>query len=74
MPRADLKTCRNCGRHASECGPLSHTRLCGECGPLLLAAAVIQQVEHDGPVFQHWRARIAASVGAMIPSSEREAV
>lgn len=66
MPRTDYTTCRHCGRHADECGPLSHTRLCGDCGPALLAASVIEQVEHDGPIFQHWRARIAASVGAVI--------
>src|SRR5437868_4062521 len=30
MPRSDYKTCRVCGRHESEVGPLSHTRLCSE--------------------------------------------
>ena len=45
---------------------MSHTRLCPECGPLALAEAVTQQVNHDGPIFQHWRRRIAASVGAAI--------
>jgi hypothetical protein len=66
MPRSDYRICRECGRHADECGPLSHTRLCGDCGVARLAASVVEQVEHDGPIFQHWRARIAASVGAVI--------
>jgi hypothetical protein len=66
MPRSDYRICRECGRHADECGPLSHTRLCGDCGPARLAASVVEQIEHDGPIFQHWRARIAASVGAVV--------
>jgi hypothetical protein len=66
MPRSDYRICRECGRHSDECGPLSHTRLCGDCGMTRLAASVVEQVEHEGPIFQHWRARIAASVGAVI--------
>jgi len=31
-------------------------------------------VSHDGPVFQHWRARIAASVGAVIAERQSETV
>lgn len=70
MPRDDLKTCRGCGSHVDECGPLSHSRLCVECGVTRSAQALEQMVSHDGPVFQHWRARIAASVGAVL--SERQ--
>ena len=66
MPKPTYKTCRNCGRHSDEVGEMSHTRLCRDCGPLLLAASVIEQVNHDGPTFQHWRRRIAASVGAVV--------
>lgn len=66
MPRADLKTCRACGRHADEVGLLSHSRLCTECGVRLSEQALAQMTQHKGPVFQHWRRRIAASVGAEI--------
>lgn len=52
---------------------MSHTRLCPECGPAILAASVVQQVEHEGPIFQHWRARIAASVGAVLPDNAKQA-
>ena len=74
MPRTDYKTCRGCGRHTDEVGELSHTRLCRACGPAILAASVIQQQAHDGPIFQHWRVRIAASVGGVIPDELRQAV
>lgn len=72
MPRLDYKTCKVCGRHASEVGPLSHTRLCAEHSRARLTAAIVEQVEHDGPVFQHWRRRIAASVGGVILDDRRE--
>jgi len=74
MPKPTYKTCRNCGRHSAEVGELSHTRLCRDCGPAILAASVIEQVNHDGPTFQHWRRRIAASVGAVISDDARQAV
>lgn len=35
MARRDYKTCRNCHRHASEVGPLSHSRLCVDCFPII---------------------------------------
>jgi hypothetical protein len=66
MPRLDYKTCRVCGKHADEVGELSHTRLCIPCGQSNLRAAVLEQKNHNGPTFQHWRRRIAASVGASI--------
>ena len=74
MPRPTYKTCRRCGGHVSEVGELSHTRLCRTCGPEVLAAAVLEQVNHDGPTFQHWRRRIAASVGAVVSDDLRQAV
>ena len=40
MPRPDYKTCRQCGRHSAECGPLSHIRLCGDCAKINLAENV----------------------------------
>lgn len=66
MPRTDYKNCRGCGRHTSECGVLSRSRLCIDCGLERNAQAAVQMQTHSGPVFQHWRRRIAASVGAVI--------
>lgn len=74
MPRTDYKTCRLCGRHTDEVGPLSHTRLCQQCWETRLIASVVEQKQHSGPIFQHWRLRIAASVGAVFPERERQAV
>ena len=34
MPRAEYVRCAHCDRHKSEVGPLSHSRLCGECARL----------------------------------------
>jgi hypothetical protein len=69
--RLDYKTCRVCGRHADQVGELSHSRLCGDCGPVRLRDAVFEQKNHHGPVFQHWRTRIAASVGAVLLDDTR---
>jgi hypothetical protein len=66
MPRADYKTCRVCQGHTSQVGPLSHTRLCSNCGHARLKASIVEQANHNGPVFQYWRSRIAASVGARL--------
>ena len=46
---------------------MSHTRLCADCGLALHAEEVTQLHEHGGPHFDHWRARLAATVGAVIP-------
>ncbi len=67
MPRLDYKTCRECGRLADEAGVMSHTRLCPDCSKRLKIEVVTQLHEHRGPWFEHWRVRIAASVGATIP-------
>ena len=66
MARIDYKTCKACGKHASEVGPLSHTRLCGPCGIDRETRNIVELAEHNGPYFQYWRARIAASVGAVL--------
>jgi hypothetical protein len=31
---------------------------------------MIQQVEHQGPIFERWRERMAASVGAQLGNRE----
>jgi len=74
MPRDDYKNCRNCGGPSAEVGPLSHNRFCRPCAERLEAEAILQQVNHSGPVFQHWRRRIAASVGAVCKDDLERAV
>jgi hypothetical protein len=71
MPKAGYKWCKGCGKHTNEVGPLSHTRLCVPCGKARLAAAIVEQKQHRGPTFQHWRRQIAASVGAVVLDSDR---
>lgn len=66
MPRYDLKTCRACGRHADEVGPLSHSRLCGPCGTERLTENVVGLATKTGPALRRWRRGMAASVGAVL--------
>lgn len=49
MPRADYRTCRNCGRTAAEAGALSHTRLCSLCADVILRVNAMQIHEKSGP-------------------------
>jgi hypothetical protein len=66
MPRLDYKRCRCCGRGPEEVGPLSHTRLCPECGKTARENNNWQLHTHHGPYFNRWRERTAASVGAVL--------
>jgi len=66
MPRGDYKTCRECGKHTREAGPISQSRLCGPCGIERERQAIVDLATHSGPTFQLWRRRIAASVGAAL--------
>ncbi len=68
MPRLDYKNCRNCGRHESEVGVMSHTRLCAECGRSRFRDNLVSLTTMSGPFALYWRVRIAASVGAVIPT------
>lgn len=72
MPRLDYRRCRNCGRNARDVGPLSHTRLCGECGTEELTANVVQMVAHTGPNWTRWRRSMAACVGGVLVDDLRE--
>ena len=72
MPRLDYKTCRECGKHVSAVGPLSHTRLCRGCAEALNEANYDKVQARSGPFFNHWRARTAASVGAVLLDDLRE--
>ena len=66
MPRADYKTCRKCRGHVTAVGPLSHTRLCVPCSKLVSEQNYDQVQARSGPFFQYWRARTAASIGAVL--------
>ena len=67
MPRADYKNCRVCQRHESEVGPLSHNRLCASCSGSRFGGNLVAMKTMTGPFAHHWRQRMAASVGAVIP-------
>jgi len=43
------KTCTCCGRHTSECGPISWQGNCRECGLLLLAENIVGIATKTGP-------------------------
>jgi hypothetical protein len=71
MGRLDYVFCRNCGRHASEVGIMSHTRLCAECGCQILAENVHSMISMEGRFALHWRRQMAASVGAVLVDDVR---
>lgn len=66
MPRADYRICKDCGRHASVVGDLSHTRLCVVCSEARRAQNAIGLATKTGPEFRHWRRQTAAAVGAVL--------
>jgi len=61
--------CQACGKHESEVGPISWRGKCGTCGPAIAERANDELHNHAGPTFEHWRRRLAASVGAVIPDN-----
>jgi hypothetical protein len=64
MPRKHPRQrCRNCDRHRNEVGDLSTRGYCQGCGATLRAQNLVQLVAHDGPYFDHWRARSLAALG-----------
>lgn len=68
MPRVDYVTCKSCGRHADDVGPISWERYCSQCGQEQRDANLDQLVAKSGPYFDRWRASMAACVGAVIPT------
>jgi hypothetical protein len=59
-------SCRNCGRHRKEVGPISWEGYCGECGPMIRDQANDDLHYHRGPVFMKWRRAMAATVGGIL--------
>lgn len=60
-------TCKVCGAHFESVGTISQTGLCPEHSLERMVDNLVQLKQHSGPRFDHWRRRIAASVGASIP-------
>lgn len=66
MARNTRATCRVCGKHAREVGPISWAGYCSVHGPQVRDQANDDMHYHRGPYFDHWRRRMAASVGAVL--------
>jgi hypothetical protein len=71
VPRLDYKHCRVCGRDASECGTLSHTRLCAECGVERLTENVLGLHAMQGEPLRRWRRGMAACIGLTLLDDAR---
>lgn len=65
MPDHRRVRCRICKRHRDECGSISWRGKCPPCGRKRLSDALDDLHYHRGPVFERWRHRLAASVGAI---------
>lgn len=65
MPRADYRRCRNCKRTTEECGSLSHTRLCAECGVEIEVTNAVQI--HNGYGEYHERRRYGIALAEFGP-------
>jgi hypothetical protein len=66
MPRLDYKTCKGCGKHADEVGPLSWTRQCADCGKARLIENVDGLHDHTGEALQRWRRGMVACAGGVL--------
>jgi hypothetical protein len=72
-PRLDYRTCKRCDRHADECGPLSYTRLCEECGIAVAAENLLGLMNKSGESYQHWARRsFMAARRALVASEQGE--
>lgn len=73
MPVRPPKTCRVCGRGEDEVGSISWRGYCAIHGDAVQVANVAQLRAREGPYFDHWKRRIAQSVGGVLvddPASE----
>jgi hypothetical protein len=64
--RHHYKQCKRCGVEREQVGHITGTGLCVECALTLKNANAEQLRAHAGPYFDHWRRRVAASVGAAL--------
>lgn len=72
MPRADYKTCKACGKHVNECGPLSWTRLCEVCALTRVEANNDQISAQAGPYYEHQQRRIIMRARQRLLAAERQ--
>lgn len=49
------RSCRRCEQDRDECGGLSRSGLCGECGPIVYAESARQIAAHQGEHFNRYR-------------------
>ena len=66
MPSDRRVTCKVCGRHTSECGPISWRGKCGFCAERLQAENIAGMGLKTGYPFRRWRHAMAASVGGVL--------
>ena len=64
--RAHSSHCRKCGHERQEGELLSARGNCHNCGVQAVADNAVQLHYHDGPYFDHWRARMLASFGIVL--------
>lgn len=64
--------CVKCGRHIDECGPLSRTRQCNDCGSIALRTNITELANHSGDTLKRWRARTILSAGGILPDDLKE--
>ena len=68
MPDPRRKWCKGgCGRHASECGPISWSGLCLDCALERQASNIAQMHTLSGPNVVRWRRRVVARVTEIAP-------
>jgi hypothetical protein len=70
-PQWHGKRCKHCGGIPEEVGPISGSGKCEACARERNVDNLTQLIEHKGPQFEHWRRRLAASVGAQLPDDDR---
>jgi hypothetical protein len=63
MPDNRRTTCRRCLKHTDEVGPISWRGNCQSCGRAAANGMYDDLTAHSGPGFDHWRLRVAQSVG-----------
>ena len=68
MPDTRRKWCKGgCGRHTSECGPISWSGNCVDCAVERAAVNLTELHYMEGPGAIRWRARLVQRVEAMVP-------
>lgn len=66
MGRPRIQNCKVCGHPSSKVGTLSYRKKCPACGERAQIQNRRQLIAAQGPYFDHWRERLAASLGARL--------